>query len=45
MPEQETTKTMTVSLSTWQRLSQIKIDNNLQSLDEVIENLLKGNKK
>jgi predicted CopG family antitoxin len=44
MTEQES-KSMTVSLATWQKLSQIKIEDNLQSLDEVIEKLLKGVKK
>ena len=34
-------KTITVELETWQKLTRIKVDLNLESLDAVIKELLK----
>jgi len=34
-------KTITIELETWQKLTRIKVDLNLESLDAVIKELLK----
>lgn len=44
MPQPE--KTVHISIETWKKLMKIKIDNNLESLNAVIESLIaKGCKK
>lgn len=44
MPDEEKNTTITVSKENWERLSIIKIEDRLDSIDDVIAKLLKARK-
>ena len=41
MAKKVTVKTVKLSIATWKRLQQMKLDNNAQSLEEVIKEMVK----